>query len=63
MSKCRYDLSEDYNNKDCIACVLDKIRTEIIESAKGTMNDTRAEGLYMALRIIDKYKAEGSDKE
>lgn len=41
--------------------VLDKIRAEIIESAKGTMNDTRAEGLYMALNIVDKYKAEGSE--
>ena len=42
--------------------VLDKIRAEIIESAKGTMNDTRAEGLYMALNIVDKYKAEWSEK-
>lgn len=43
--------------------VLDKIRAEIIESAKGTMNDTRAEGLYMALSIVDKYIAEGGGKE
>ena len=42
--------------------VLDKIRAEIIESATGTMNDTRAEGLYMALNIVDKYKAEWSEK-
>lgn len=38
--------------------VLDKIRAEIIENAKGTMNDTRAEGLYMALNIVDKYRNE-----
>ncbi len=37
---------------------LDKIRAEVIEKAKGTMNDTRAEGLYMALQIIDKYRGE-----
>lgn len=29
MSKCRYDLSEDCNNIDCLTCVLDKIRAEI----------------------------------
>lgn len=28
MSKCRYDLSEDCNNTDCLNCVLDKIRAE-----------------------------------
>ena len=34
MSKCRYDLSEDCHNKDCLACVLDKIRAEIEEIEK-----------------------------
>ena len=29
MSKCRYDLSEDCNNKDCLKCVLEKIKAEI----------------------------------
>lgn len=29
MSLCRYDLSEDCNNTDCLTCVLDKIRAEI----------------------------------
>lgn len=32
MSKCRYDLSEDCHNKDCLNCVLDKIRAEIIDT-------------------------------
>lgn len=32
MSKCRYDLSEDCNNKDCVKCVLDKIKDEIIDT-------------------------------
>lgn len=40
--------------------VLDKIRAEIIENAKSTMNDTRAEGLYVALNIVDKYRNEVS---
>ena len=31
MSKCRYDVSEDCNNTDCLTCVLDKIRAEIAE--------------------------------
>lgn len=48
--------------------VLDKIRAEIAEEAKGTMNENRAGGLYKALQIIDKYKAsptgaESEDKE
>lgn len=43
--------------------VLDKIRAEIAEEAKGTMNENRAGGLYKALQIIDKYKAEKSGKE
>ena len=38
--------------------ILDKIRAEVIEKAKCTMNDTRAEGLYMALQIIDKYRGD-----
>lgn len=31
MSKCRYNLSEDCSNKDCLNCVLDKIRAEIMQ--------------------------------
>ena len=34
---------------------LDDIKKEIIDRAKRTMNDTRAEGIYMALQIIDKH--------
>lgn len=37
---------------------LDKIRAEIAEEAKCTMNGNRAGGLYKALQIIDKYRAE-----
>ena len=61
MSKCRYDLSEDCNNKDCLACVLNKIRAEIDEQYDRVhpYNISCAEGLEMALGIIDKYIAEG----
>ena len=38
--------------------LLDKIRAEIVEEAKGTMNENRAGGLYKALQIIDKYREE-----
>lgn len=57
MSKCRYDLSEDCSNKDCVRCVLDKIRAEIIQSIQnGTLKiESGNEELF---RIIDKYKAE-----
>ena len=34
MSKCRYDLSEDCNNMDCLNCMLDKIKVEIKEHTK-----------------------------
>ncbi len=37
------------------ADALDKIRAEIAEEAKCTMNENRAGGLYKALQIIDKY--------
>lgn len=31
MSKCRYDLSADCHNGDCLSCTLGKIRAEIAE--------------------------------
>ena len=46
--------------------VLDKIRAEIEQAYCKVENDYdhgRNYGLYMATQIIDKYKAEGSDKE
>ena len=51
MGKCRYDLTTDCNNKDCVKCVLDKIRAEI--ASYGTNS-----GMLLALEIIDKYKIE-----
>ena len=59
MSKCRYDLSEDCNNTDCLNCVLDKIRTEIDEESVKSFkysNWERAKALEWVLEIIDKYK-------
>ena len=41
--------------------VLDKIRAEI-DSHCGDNRD-RNDGLYIAMKIIEKYKAEGSEKE
>ena len=34
MSKCRYDLSKDCSNTDCLTCVLDKVRAKIEEIEK-----------------------------
>lgn len=64
MSKCRYDLSEDCNNKDCVKCVLDKIRAEIKEIIKlyeGSCDQDLGIkwGYEGALEIIDKYIKEG----
>jgi hypothetical protein len=46
-------------------CVLDKIRAEIDEQYDRVhpYNISCAEGLEIALDIIDKYMAEGSDKK
>lgn len=57
MSKCSYDLSEDCHNKDCLKCMLDKIRAEIDSYCSD--NRDRNDGLYIAMKIIDKYRQEG----
>ena len=41
--------------------VLDKIRSEI--DSYCSYNRDRNDGLYIAMKIIDKYMAEGSDQE
>ena len=65
MSKCRYDLSEDcHNKKDCLACILDKISTEIAQYEADCMfADTSKECkecdrvmFGTIYRIIDKHK-------
>jgi hypothetical protein len=43
--------------------VLDKIRAEIVDLGRRTMNDNRASGIWACRDIIDKYKAESEDKE
>lgn len=53
MSKCRYDLSEDCSDKDCVRCVLDKIRAEIDNALSDGMIHKKT-----VLGIIDKYKAD-----
>ena len=70
MNKCRYDLSEDCSNKDCVRCVLDKIRAEIAcniikdDTSGDTPARLRAEWVaankahMIDIAILDKYKAE-----
>ena len=64
MSICRYDFSNDCNDRDCTRCVLNKIRTEIEQKARPNELGGRANGksirygLCMALEIIDKYREE-----
>lgn len=67
MSKCRYDLSEDCRNKDCLACVLDKIRAEIEElDVKYAIgygeNNSKFVRLWNVLQIIDKCKAQSEEE-
>ena len=44
-----------------VNAVLDKIRAEIDSYCSD--NRDRNDGLYIAMKIIDKYKAESEDKE
>ena len=64
---CKRDLSRECEGKyrDCIDCVLDKIRAEIDEQYDRVhpYDISCAEGLEMALGIIDKYKAESEVQE
>ena len=55
MSKCRFVLSEDCNNKDCLACVLDKIEEEINSPNRGTCDYFIVDRIE---KIIGKYKSE-----
>ena len=70
MSKCRYDLSEDCNNRNCLNCVLNKIRAEVSAIAiNGQVDEhtmfirTGEQVKQVVLEIIDKYKVESEDKE
>ncbi len=56
-----YYFDEIVENCVPLSEVLDKIRSEIDSHCSD--NRDRNDGLYIAMRIIDKYKAEGSDKE
>jgi hypothetical protein len=38
--------------------VIDKIRAEIVDLGRRTMNDNRASGIWACRDIIDKYKGE-----
>ena len=66
MSKCRYDLSEDCNDTDCLNCVLDKIRAEIKSLSNANPSYWHSGDMVEreeVFEIIDKYKAESEDKE
>ena len=66
---CVWDADKQENTKwelkknpiviDC--AVLDKIRSEIDSHCSD--NRDRNDGLYIAMKIIDKYKVEGGEKE
>ena len=74
MSKCRYDLSADCHNVDCLSCTLDKIRAEIAtkygqcdiceyfedyDYEENDISEYRPIGnIADILQILDKYKAE-----
>ena len=68
MSKCRYDLSEDCHNKECLTCVLDKIRAKIeqlpteICTEKCIVYIGAKNFKENVLAIIGKYKAESEEQ-
>ena len=53
MSKCKYDLSENCNNKDCLECILSKIEAEINTSNRGTCDYFIIDQIE---EIVHKYK-------
>lgn len=79
MSKCRYDVSEDCNNTDCLTCVLDKIREEIAEygsiwveykitgrrdkDIEQLVSDVLSQAKKQVLEVIDKYRADREVEE
>ena len=62
MSKCRYDLSEDCNNKDCLTCILDKISDEI-RNERNMDYKCHRKTYDNCLKILDKYKADKPESE
>lgn len=56
MGKCRYDISKDCDNRDCLKCMLDKIRADIAELWKNEPCPIEYGCLNEILQIIDKYK-------
>ena len=68
---CKRDLSKECKGdyKDCLDCVLEKIRAEITEYAipdfeyHGCGGSQKIVELEDVLEIIDKYKAESEDEE
>jgi len=63
---CKRDLSKECDGKykDCVDCVLDKIRADIEQTAKDYdkfADYRRVRGLWIALDIIDKYKGESEE--
>lgn len=63
---------EPFINKPCVSSevcehdkqkVLDKIRAEIVDLGRRTMNDNRASGIWACRDIIDKYKVESEGEE
>lgn len=69
MSKCKYDLSEDCNNNNCLVCVLDKIRIEIEQTTSRYTISRERDAMGQVewsdrlikeseiLEILDKHKA------
>ena len=63
---CKRDLSKECEGKykNCVDCVLDKIREEIVNKAEsGQWSEAVKYGFLKAILIIDKYKAESEDRE
>lgn len=59
MGKCRYDLSEDCNKRDCLDCVLGKILAEINTSNRGSCDYFIVDQIE---EIVRKYKGESEEQ-
>ena len=70
MMKCRYDFSIDCHNKNCLTCIIDKIKIEIDAQIElydtpfeidGGIDESYRKGLNKALEIIDKCMVESKE--
>ena len=56
MGKCRYDLTEDCNNRECLICILEKLKSRVeLEKLGYPPSSGYYKAIVTVINIIDKY--------